>query len=152
MQPLCLIIFGTKPKLTWIWKMSTITIQAKDVYFRFQRYQSFSSVTRFGKISPPYAKTKMSGNFMKVNLVFGKNCYLLRQILLPTSVNFVYNWAFFMVVNGQIMKTVKAIRSYWVWPKYRKSRPIGTAWLCSKYLSAPSMFWFWQDCQESRNK
>ena len=27
--------------------------------------------------------------------------------------NFVYNWQFFMVVNGQIMKIIKAISSHW---------------------------------------
>ena len=38
--------------------------------------------------------------FLRVYLVFGKNCYLLWQILLTVE-------QLFMVVNGQIMKTKK---------------------------------------------
>ena len=45
------------------------------------------------------------GIFMRVYLAFGKYCYLLWQILYTIG-------QFFMVVNGQIMKTTKAIWSH----------------------------------------
>ena len=42
---------------------------------------------------------------MRVYLEFGKNCYLLWQFFYTVG-------QFFMVVNGQIMKTIKAIWSH----------------------------------------
>ena len=55
---------------------------------------------------PDLAKFRHFGNFMMVYFVFDKNCYLLWQILYTIG-------QFFMVVNGQIMKPIKAIWSYW---------------------------------------
>ena len=58
------------------------------------------SVIRFGKILPIWQNLKSLCQFLRVYLVFGKNCYLLWQILLTVE-------QLFMVVNGQIMKTKK---------------------------------------------
>ena len=65
-------------------------------------------VTRFGKISPLWQKLNSLWQF-------NEGLFGIWQILLPTSANFVYNWANFVVVNGQIMNTLKATWSHCVW-------------------------------------
>ena len=65
-----------------------------------------ASVTKSDEISPLWQKIKCLWQFLRVYLVFGKNCYLLWQILYIIG-------QFFMVVNGQIMKIIKTIWSHW---------------------------------------
>ena len=62
-------------------------------------------VTRFGEILPLWHK-------LKCLLEFYEGLFSIWQKLLLTSVNFVYNWALFKVVNEQIIKTIKAIWSH----------------------------------------
>ena len=75
-------------------------------------------VTRFGKISPLWQKLNSLWQF-------NEGLFGIWRILLPTSANFVYNWANFVVVNVQIMNTLKATWSHCVW--------VGALW-CSMVL------------------
>ena len=63
------------------------------------------SVTRFGEISSLWHKLKCLWQFYEGLIRFGKKCYRFWSILYIIG-------QFFMVVNGQIMKTVKALWSH----------------------------------------
>ena len=64
-----------------------------------------SSVVRFGEISPLWQTLKWLRQFNQGLFCIWQKCYLLWQILYTIG-------QFFMVVNGQIMKTTKAIWSH----------------------------------------
>ena len=65
-----------------------------------ERMYNICNVTRFGEILPLWQKLKCLWQFKKVLLEFGKNCYLLQQVLYSI---------------GLMMKTLKAIWSHWIY-------------------------------------
>ena len=81
-----------------------------------------------------WRKLKGLGQFYEGLFSIWQNCYLLRQILNAIG-------QFFMVVNGQIMKTVKAIWSHWLahryyWLNRCRERQKLKRWLCSGWSSS----------------